>query len=329
MLSRRQGSTFAASFGAAGLGATPPAAAEAPVVPAPIVKTPVSFAMPRRACDCHVHVIPDPAQFPFWPGRVYTPPIANAAGLLALQNALHMDHVVIVTPSIYGTDNAATLDGMRQLGPDRARGVAVIDEKTSPAELDAMAQAGIRGIRVNLEQAGVVDPAASAKRLDAAVQQIAGRPWHLQVYSRLSVIAPLKEQFAALPVPVVFDHFAGAQAALGPQQPGFAAVLDLVTSGKAYVKISGAYRASDRAPDYPDVAPLARALIAANPDRLVWGSDWPHPDSAVVPGRAPTDLAPAQPIDDGRVLNLLAEWTPDAATRAKILVDNPKRLYGF
>jgi len=329
MLSRRQGLTFAASLGAAGLGATPPAAAEAPVVPAPTVKTPVSFAIPPRACDCHVHVIPDPAQFPFWPGRVYTPPIATAAGLLALQNALHMDHVVIVTPSIYGTDNAATLDGMRQLGPDRARGVAVIDEKTSPAELDAMAQAGIRGIRVNLEQAGVVDPAASAKRLDAAVQQIAGRPWHLQVYSRLSVIAPLKEQFAALPVPVVFDHFAGAQAALGPQQPGFAAVLDLVTSGKAYVKISGAYRASDRAPDYPDVAPLARALIAANPDRLVWGSDWPHPDSAVVPGRAPTDLAPAQPIDDGRVLNLLAEWTPDAATRAKILVDNPKRLYEF
>ncbi len=329
MLSRRQGLTLAASLGVGGVGAASPATADVPVVQARTVKTPVSFALPPGACDCHVHIIPDPAQFPFWAERVYTPPVATAAELLALQHALHMDRVVIVTPSIYGTDNAATLDGMRQLGPDRARGIAVIDEKTSPAELDAMAQAGIRGIRINLEQAGVFDPAVSAGRLIAAVRQIGGRPWHLQVYSRLAVIAPLQEQFAALPFPVVFDHFAGAQAALGPQQPGFAAVLDLVASGKAYVKISGAYRASDRAPDYPDVAPLARALIAANPDRLVWGSDWPHPDSAIVPGRAATDIAPAQPIDDGRVLNLFAEWAPDAAIRAKILVDNPKRLYGF
>ncbi len=320
MLSRRQGLAFAAWLGAA------PASKAAQ---APTVRTPVSFVVPPGACDCHVHIIPDPAQFPFWPGRVYTPPTATAMELLALQNALGLDRVVIVTPSVYGVDNAATLDGIRQLGPARARGIAVIDGSTSPAELDAMAQAGIRGVRVNLEQAGVLDPAASAKRLDAAVQQIAGRPWHLQIYSRLSVIAPLQAQFAALPIPVVFDHFAGAQAALGPNQPGFAAVLDLVASGKAYVKISGAYRVSERAPGYPDVAPLARAFIAANPDRVVWGSDWPHPDSAVVPGRAPADIAPAQPIDDGRVLNLLAEWAPDAATRAKILVDNPKRLYGF
>lgn len=324
MLTRRHGLKLAASLGAASLGAAPSRAADAPTV-----KTPVAFEVPPGACDCHVHVFPDPARFPFWSGRAYTPPVATAAELLALQQALHMDRVVIVTPSVYGTDNSATLDGMRQLGPERARGVAVIGDQTGPAELDAMAQAGIRGVRVNLEQAGVFDPEASAKRLDAAVQQIGGRPWHLQVYSRLSVIAPLKAQFAALPVPVVFDHFAGAQAALGPQQPGFDAVLDLVRSGKAYVKVSGAYRASSKAPDYPDVAPLARALVAANPDRLVWGSDWPHPDSATVPGRKPTDLAPAQPIDDGRVLNLLAEWVPDAATRAKILVDNPKRLYGF
>ena len=127
----------------------------------------------------------------------------------------------------------------------------------------------------------------------------------------------------------MFDHFAGAEAALGSQQPGFDAVLRLVGNGKAYVKISGAYRASHAAPDYPDVAPLARALIAANPERLVWGSDWPHPDSSKVAGRKPTDIAPALPIDDGRVLNLLAEWAPDAATRKAILVDNPKRLYGF
>ena len=322
----RRNSLMAVSAAVLGSG---PAARAAGALPAPTVKTPVGFAVPPGACDCHVHVFPDPAEFPFWSGRGYSPPPATAAELLALQKALHMDHVVIVTPSVYGADNAATLDGMKQLGPQRARGVAVIDDRTGAAELDAMHRAGVRGIRVNLEQAGIVDPAASAKKLDAAVGQIGGRPWHLQMYTRLPVIEALKAQLAAVPVPLVFDHFAGADAALGPQQAGFGTVLDMVRSGKAYVKISGAYRASAQAPDYADVAPLARALVAANPDRLVWGSDWPHPDSTPRPGRAPTDLAPAQPIDDGRVLNLLADWAPDAAVRQKILVDNPKRLYGF
>lgn len=330
MLSRREGLKLGAIGAAAGLGAgLGGAQARAADAGAPTVKTPVNFQVPAGACDCHVHVFPDPAKFPFWSGRAYSPPVATADELLTLQHALHMDHVVIVTPSVYGTDNSATLDGMRQLGPQRARGVAVIDSKTSRDELDAMDRAGIRGIRVNLETAGIVDPAASASRLAAAVQQIQGRPWHLQIYARLSVIAALKDQLGAVTVPIVFDHFAGADAALGPHQPGFDDVLGMVKSGKAYVKISGAYRASTKAPDYPDVAPLARALIATNPERLVWGSDWPHPDSATVPGRKPTDLAPAQPIDDGRVLNLLAEWAPDAAVRKVILVDNPKRLYGL
>ncbi|MCJ2137052.1 amidohydrolase family protein [Methylobacterium sp. J-026] len=324
MLSRRQTLAFAAIGGFVLTDRSARAADEAPTV-----KTPVRLQVPPGACDCHVHVIPDPAKFPFWSGRAYTPPVDPPEALLALQHALKLDRVVIVTPSVYGTDNAATLDGLRVLGPQRARGVAVIGPGTSPADLDGLAKAGIRGIRVNLEQAGVFDPAASAKALDSAVQQIGQRPWHLQVYSRLSVIAPLKQQLSALPVPVVFDHFAGAQAALGPDQPGFGDVLDLVRSGKAWVKLSGAYRASDRAPDYADVLPLARALVATNPDRLVWGSDWPHPDSTPRSDRKPTDLAPAQNVDDGRLLDLLAEWVPDRATRDRILVDNPKRLYDF
>jgi predicted TIM-barrel fold metal-dependent hydrolase len=292
------------------------------------VKTPVNFDVPRGAVDCHTHVFPDPQKFPLWSGRAYTPPVATTDDLLALQKALQMDGVVIVTPSVYGTDNSATLDGIKQLGLERARGVAVIDEKTSSADLDAMHKGGIRGIRINLETGGIFDPAVAAKRLDDAVQQVRGRPWHIQVYARLSVIDPLKEQFDKLTMPVVFDHFAGAQAALGSGQPGFGTVLALVKSGKAYVKVSGAYRASKNAPDYADVAPLARALVA-NPDRLVWGSDWPHPEFAKAAGRKPTDIAPALQIDDGRVLNLLAEWVPDAATRNKILVDNPNRLYEF
>ena len=142
------------------------------------------------------------------------------------------------------------------------------------------------------------------------------------------MISAIKDLVAASPVPVVFDHFGGAQAELGVEQPGFADLLELVRSGKAYVKISGAYRASKLAPDYADVAPLARALIAANSDRIVWGTDWPHPDSTP-PGKKPTDVTPLLQIDDGRLLNQLPVWAPDAAIRKKILVDNPARLYGF
>jgi len=328
MLSRRDSVKLVGAAGIAGLSSRF-APSRAAAVDAPTVKTPVSFAVPEGATDCHVHVIADPEKFPFWPGRGYTPPVATADELLALQRALHMDHVVIVTPSVYGTDNSATLDGMRRLGPERARGIAVIDDATSAADLDAMAKAGVRGIRINLEQAGIFDPEASAKKLETAVARMGDRSWHLQMYTRPALVAALRKQFEALPFPVVFDHFAGADASLGPGQPGFEAVLALVASGRAYVKMSGAYRASSAAPDYPDVAPLARALIAANPERLIWGSDWPHPDSAKVAGRKPTDIAPAQPIDDGRLLNLLAEWAPEAALRRAILVDNPRRLYGF
>jgi len=145
----------------------------------------------------------------------------------------------------------------------------------------------------------------------------------------VAMIAALKDEFSQSPVPIVFDHFAGARAELGPHQPGFADVLGLVKSGKAYVKISGAYRVSKAAPDYSDVIPLAQALIAANPDRIVWGTDWPHPDSVTPPGNKATDVTPLLQIDDGRLLNQLPVWAPDAAIREKILVANPVRLYGF
>jgi predicted TIM-barrel fold metal-dependent hydrolase len=130
-------------------------------------------------------------------------------------------------------------------------------------------------------------------------------------------------------VPVVFDHFAGARASLGAGQPGFGVLVDLVRSGKAYVKLSGAYRISDRSPDYPDVAPLARVLISANSGRALWGTDWPHPDSSRVPARNSTDLAPLLQIDDGQLLNQLPLWEPDARLRRKILVETPASLYAF
>src|SRR5437868_7190698 len=290
--------------------------------------TPVNFDVPTGACDCHTHIHGDPAKFPFFAGRVYTPEPASPEEMSTLHKALRIERVVIVTPSVYGTDNSATGFGMTARGPT-ARGVAVIDDKTPESDLDAMQKDGFRGIRLNLATGGINDPNVGRPRFQAAVERVKARGWHVQLFTNLAMISAIKDLVAASPVPVVFDHFGGAQAAAGVDQPGFADLLDLVKAGKAYVKISGAYRASKLAPDYPDAAPLARALIAANADRIVWGTDWPHPDSVTPPGHQVTDVTPLLQIDDGRLLNQLPVWAPDEAIRKKILVDNPARLYGF
>jgi predicted TIM-barrel fold metal-dependent hydrolase len=291
--------------------------------PAPTVRTAVDFDIPHNACDCHVHVF-DPARFPYANERVYTPPAATLTDLHDLQTALRFDRVVIVQPSVYGADNSCTLDAIRRLGA-KARGVAVIDRSTSTVALDAMTAAGVRGVRLNFETAGETDPAAIRRHLSAVTERISDRNWHVQFNTSLPVIAALKDDLAALPFPVVIDHFGRAKAALGPSQPGFGALLDLVNSGRAYVKISAAYRTSENSPDFLDATPIAQAIVAANPDRVVWGSNWPHPGR----GRTQTDIAPPYPNDDGLLLNQLPRWVPDAAIRKKILVDNPARLYGF
>jgi predicted TIM-barrel fold metal-dependent hydrolase len=289
--------------------------------------TPVNFPVPADACDCHVHAL-DPRRFPFSPARTYTPAPATVAEMMALHRALGTTRVVVVQPSVYGTDNSCTLDAIQQQG-SVARGVAVIDDNTPDSALDDMHRAGVRGIRLNLEAAGQTDPAIGIRLFQSALARVKGRPWHVQLLTRLSMVEGMKDTFAVSPVPIVLDHFAGAQAALGLEQPGFRTLLDLVHSGKAYVKISAPYRTSTRAPDYPDVAPLAKALIAANLQRILWGSDWPHPDSSQVASRKATDLAPFFQVDDGHNFNLFATWAPDPAQRKTILVDNPARLYDF
>ncbi len=288
--------------------------------------TPIQFDVPERACDCHVHVFGDPKRFPFAPSRTYTPASASVAELLVAHRALHISRVVFVQPSVYGTDNSCTLDAMKQYG-SAARGIAVLPSAIQSTTLDSMERAGIRGVRINLETAGDSNLDDARHRLQSAIQQIQGRQWHVQVYAALPVIAGLSDIVLASPVPVVFDHFGGAHGAAGLEQPGFDKLLQLVGGGKGYVKLSGAYRASTAATDYPDVAPLARALITANPHRILWGSDWPHPDTRS--GREANDVSPRLPVDDGHLLNLLAMWVPDAALRHTILVDNPAALYAF
>lgn len=286
--------------------------------------TKVNFKVPAGACDCHTHIHGDPEKFPWFAGRVYTPEMATPGEMTALHKALGIQRVVIVTPSVYGTDNSASLWGMQARGAT-ARGVAVIDGRTTESELDTMGQFGMCGIRLNLSTGGTKDPAVARQWLQAALERMKKRNWHVQLNTNPAMIAAMKDIVAAAPVPVVFDHFggAGARPELGVQQPGFDDLVELVRSGKAYVKISvgGGPR-----PDYSLFQPLARALIAANADRILWGTNWPHPNSA---GGSATRVTPLHQVDNGLVLNQLPLWAPDAAVRKKILVDNPAKLYRF
>ena len=325
MVSRRDMLFTMAATGAAMLhrGATAVTSADAQVD-----TTRVDFPIPAGACDCHVHVFGDASRFPMSPDRGYTPPPAPADELRRFLRSLRMDRVVIVSASVYGTNNDCALDALRQLGR-RARGVANVAPEAADAELERLQRGGIRGLRLNFETQGVADPKEAIERFRMASARASRLGWHIQVNTRLPIVAAMEEHVLAGTATVVFDHFAQADTLRGVDQPGFSSLVRLLKSGRAYVKISAAYRIATRPSDYSDVAPLAKALIAANPERVLWGSDWPHPDAARRPGRRPTDVAPPLPVDDGRVLNQLAVWAPDAEIRRTILVENPARLYGF
>lgn len=290
------------------------------------------FDIPPGACDCHVHIF-DAEHFPYSPKRSYTPGPASVDDLLAFESRIGMSRFVLVQPSPYGSDNACLLAALNRLG-DKARGVAVIDpDRTPDSELDALDRAGVRSVRVNLEAHGNRDPRAAERALDAVSRRIAGRGWNIQVFASLPVIAELKDEVLRLPVPLVVDHFGGARAEAGTDQPGFATLIEMLKSGKVYLKLSGPYRAS-RDPDYGNLAEVARAFIAAAPERMVWASDWPHTGGGTVgsnerQGRSLADVEPFRQVDVPNVVSLLAEWSGDAETWRRILVDNPARLYRF
>ena len=291
-------------------------------------RTKVSFDVPPGATDCAVHIYGDTKRHPYWEGRTYTPEPATVPELKQVMRALGFDRVVVVQASTYGTDNSCVVDSIRELGSG-ARGVAVIDDKTTEASLDDMHRGGVRGIRLSLGNQGVTDPAAAKQRLKAAADRMKNRKgWSVLISGSPATWDALRVELAAVGVPIVIDHFGEPRVADGVGQPGFTAVLNLVKSGKAYVKLSNADTLT-RQPDLSDVTPYAKALIAANPQRVVWGTAWPHPSAGAVPGRKPTDLALHRQTDDGHVMNMLPIWAPDAAIRRMILVDNPARLYGF
>lgn len=253
---------------------------------------------------------------------------ANVEDLKAFQRAMRLNRVVILLG-----DNDYVLEAIKEFGPG-ARGVGSINDKISDAELDAMHRGGMRGVRL------VFGPSVATNVARQQFQSTVGRikrlGWHVCIALLPQRVDEMKDLFMDSPVPVVLDHFACLTASRGVMQPGFEAMVDLLRKDKVWVKVSAPYlldpegisgKATSQPPDFPDVVPVARALIAANPRNVMWGTDWPHPPLA---GSVPVDgILPFRPADDGRVFNQFPVWVPDPAQRKLILVDNPARLYGF
>jgi len=241
---------------------------------------------------------------------------------------LGMERVVLVQPSIYGTDNSRMLDAMAMFG-EMARGVAVVAEDVGRAEIQRLHAAGIRGLRVNIELVKPVDSKELARRMIHLARRTRDMDWHLQLYIGSHFLEALVPTVEQLPVDVVFDHMARIPANEVPGHPGLGAVQRMLRTGRCWIKVSGAYRVSRKEGHYEEVARLARALVEAYPDRMVWGSDWPHtPPHAYEPAPDGT-IMPFRRLDTGQLLDLLADWVPDDHVRNRILVQNPARLYGF
>jgi predicted TIM-barrel fold metal-dependent hydrolase len=286
--------------------------------------------IPAGATDSHVHVF-DPARFPYDTARDYTPGVADLDALENLRTRLGISRLVLVQPSVYGTDNSCLLDALQRLTPRVARAIAVIDPATiTDDDLHTLQRLGVVGVRVNLNVKGRGDAAPAVRALSQTLARVTPFGLIAQIYVDLALLDALSETIGAATVPVLLDHFAGAQAQLGLNQPGFASLHRLLATGKVWIKLSAPYRASHQEPDYPDLTPTARELIRNKPDRMVWASDWPHTGSgAQRAGRRSTDVEPFRVVDDAHVLELLAYWAGNEATYRRILVDNPQRLYGF
>ncbi|WP_375459180.1 amidohydrolase family protein [uncultured Enterovirga sp.] len=274
-----------------------------------------TIAIPPGACDCHVHVF-DGARHPYSAMRGYTPPDATLASLIHLHETLGFSRAVLTQASVHGTDNSAVLEGAAS-DPARLRAVVAVGPEVTDAELRRMHEAGARGIRVNLVDPGGM-PFADTADIVRMAARIADFGWHVEFLVHVDGAEDFVPLCRSLPVDVVVGHLGYMPTSRSPDDPGYRAFLGLVEDGRCWVKLTGPYRiSSDPSLPYADVAPFAQRLVALRPDRLLWGSDWPH-----VMCRGPMP-------NDGALVDLLAEWIPDSATRDRILVENPARLYGF
>ena len=285
-----------------------------PCLPPRAVTSVPHWKAPADSTDCHFHINGPYDRYPLSPGRSYSPPVADVPAYQAMARTVGIGRMVVVQPSTFGTDNNCTLDAVELLGREKSRAVVVIDDSFDHDALEQMDAKGARGVRFNAVS-GNGTPLDQLENLAARVAELG---WHIQFYTHGEQIAELAPLIRKLPVTVVLDHMAGVKSDRGTDSPEFRAAAGLMQSGQAYVKISG-YRSSVQGFPYDDVAPLARGFIEANPDRCVWGSDWPHPSL----------FGETHMPDDGQLFDMLGAWAPSDELRRKILVDNPARLYGF
>lgn len=278
------------------------------------------FQSPPAGCDCHFHVFGPAGHYPYGPDLRYPPPLAPVEDFLTLAGKLGLERFVFVQPSAYGRDNRCMLDAMREVGVKNCRGIADIDENAPDAELARLHALGVRGVRINMSPVKPFE-AGFAPKLLPRIERLRGRcaevGWQLDFLTPGWLTAELMPTLAKLNVDFTLAHFGLFPAKDGVGQPGFRQLLDLLREGerRCWVKLTGVYRMSV-APGFADVAPMARALIGAAPDRVIWGSDYPH-------------LSFADKVDSVALWNLLGQWARDEATRRRILVDNPQRLFKF
>ena len=267
--------------------------------------------LPPNATDCHHHVYD--SRFPIAPEATLKPADATAADYRLLQKRLGVTRHVAIQPSTYGVDNSCLVNALGQFGLETARGVAVVNTSVADRELQDLHAAGVRGIRFNLAPPG----STTFQMVAPLAKQVAPLGWHIQVNASAEQIVEAAELWNGLPCPVVFDHLAHVPQPAGTRHPVFAHMIDLMEKGKGWVKLTGAYQDTKVGPPtYADTIPVVQGYVKAAPEQLVWGTDWPHPSEKVKP-------------DDALLLDLLGIWVPDEATRTRILVDNPAKLYGF
>jgi 2-pyrone-4,6-dicarboxylate lactonase len=269
--------------------------------------------LPQGACDTHFHVFGPPQRFPFAAERAYTPHEAPKETLFQLHAHLGIERGVVVQSAAHGYDNSASAD-LIAARPTDYRGVALVRTDIAPGELQKLNGQGFRGARFNyMTHLGAGSPIEEVLRLADKLERIG---WHLQIHLEANLIEEMAPALKRSPVPVVIDHMGRIDASLGMNQKPFRDLLQLLEDAKFWVKVSGSERASRQPAPWKDAIPFARKLVAESPERTLWGTDWPHPNLKEVP-------------DDGLLVDLLGEIAPSEPQRRKLLVDNPKRLYGF
>ena len=287
-----------------------------PCLPPIAATRPPKIASSAGACDTHFHIFGPAAKFPFAAKRSYTPEDAPLEKLIKMLDTLGMARGVVVQGHPYATDNSVVLDALKR-EPTRLRGTAIVTPDTGRDELKRMADAGVRALRFHHMPHGVGFSPLGMQSFEKLAPHMADLGLHAQFMMDANALDSALPYFKNWRLPVVLDHMGNVDGSLGANQPGVQHMCKLLAEGRIWVKVSGCYRVSKQYPDYADARAIHEALVRANPEQIIWGTDWPHP-------RLEKDMP-----EDGHLLDLFNAWTPDAGLRRKILVENPARLYGF